>query len=62
MRQSYPCLYIAVLEHQNKIQEKQEFMAECKKYENGAPLDYSKYVHGFLIPWLDTQRREGKLK
>ena len=58
----YPCLYIAILEHLQMVKEKQEYMDKCKQYEHGTPEDYGKYVHGYFIPWLNEQRKTGKLK
>ena len=36
-------------------------MLKCKGFENDCK-NYSWYVHGYWLPWLDYQREAGKLK
>ena len=36
-------------------------MMECKDLKNSFD-QYSLYVHGYLLPWLDEQRQNGLLK
>ena len=36
-------------------------MNKCKLYEI-AEEKYSLYIHGYFLPWLDQQRKAGKLK
>ena len=51
----YPCLYIFILEILDKLAEKKKYMKECEQYEYGLSEDYSKFVHGFWIPWIEDQ-------
>ena len=39
-------------------------MQECKNFENfpGIPIKYSLYIHGYLFPWFQQQREQGKIK
>ena len=36
------------------------YMEECKKYEN-SNNNYSTYVHGYFLPWLQQQRDAGNI-
>ena len=36
-------------------------MSKCMAYENDEE-NYSLYVHGYWLVWLDQQRKAGKLK
>ena len=36
-------------------------MKKYKAYEKNQ-AKYSLYVHGYFIPWLEQQRRDGKLE
>ena len=38
-----------------------EYQKFCKSCEFGDYLNYSLYIHGWLIPWLDEQRSTGKI-
>ena len=38
-----------------------EYQKFCKGCEFGDYLNYSLYIHGWLIPWLDEQRSTGKI-
>ena len=58
----YPCLYIFILEILDKTTEKKKYMKECEQYEYGLSEDYSKFVHGFWIPWIEDQIQEGNIR
>ena len=38
----------------------QKYMDQCKDYEDSKDK-YSHYIHGYLLPWLNEQRKAGKL-
>ena len=61
LESNYPCLYIAVLKKIGRHDKVEAFMHKCKRYENDCK-NYSWYVHGYWLPWLDYQREAGKLK
>ena len=51
-----------MLKAEGKDSELNEFMIECKQYKKEDDIyKYSVYVHGWLIPYLDKMRREGRL-
>ena len=52
LKHTYPCLYVIVLEKLNKFQEKQRFMEESESFMSELPENYSRYVHGCFLPWL----------
>ena len=61
LRLSYPRFYIAIMTLLKKEDLKRKFMQECKEHEFGETEDYSKYIHGYFLPWLDDQRAAGKI-
>ena len=51
-----------MLKAEGKDSELNEFMIECKQYKKEDDIyKYSLYVHGWLIPYIDKMRREGRL-
>ena len=49
----YPCLYIYILKKRSMDLELSKYMNTCKQYENDRDATkYSKYVHGYWIPYL----------
>ena len=36
-------------------------MLECKSYENDA-RNFTLYINGYFIPWIEQQRANGKIK
>ena len=60
LEQYYPCLYIYVIRKRGMDNELDRYMQECKKYEN-SNYNYSMYVHGYFIPWLQQQRETGNI-
>lgn len=51
-----------MLKAEGKDSELNEFMIECKQYKREDDIyKYSLYVHGWLIPYLDKMRKEGRL-
>ena len=57
----YPSLFIFILESFDKTERIEQYMNKCKAYEEDR-YQYSLYVHGYFLVWLDQQRKEGKLK
>jgi len=57
----YPHIYRFVLVQLNQTEKLEKYEKKCMKYLN-QPEKYYLYVHGYFLPWLDQQRREGKLK
>ena len=60
LSEAYPSLYILILKHFKMPERIESFMAKCKEYED-SPENYSLYIHGFFLVWLDQQRQAGKL-
>ena len=52
---AYPSLYYFILEHFKMTARIEEYMAQCKTFENDA-VKFSLYIHGYLHPWFDRQR------
>ena len=61
LKRFYPSLYICVLQHLKRKDLLDKYMQECKEYINDSKK-YSLFIHGYLIPWVDQQRADGKLK
>ena len=57
---SYPCLYIFILKELNFTEKLEHYKLKCKGLEE-VNHQYSLYVHGFLIPYLEELREGGKL-
>ena len=58
----FPCIYIAIICKQiNEPDEEALFKEECRGCMYSVE-NYSLYVHGFWLPWLEQQRKEKKLK
>ena len=57
----YPSLYIHMLGSLDKPDKIEQYMAKCKEYEDHRGK-FSLYIHGYFLPWLDQQRKAGKLK
>ena len=51
LSQSYPSLYLLILEHLQMTDEIEKYMAKCKEYENDHEK-FSLYVHGYFLAWL----------
>ena len=53
LAQCYPGLYIHVLKSyfENSQAMIEAYMQSCKTFEND-PENYSLYVHGYFLPWL----------
>ena len=67
LRQNYPGLYVYMLKFFDKGVELEQFTKKCKRYGNdrkhgGDSYKYSLYIHCYLIPWLEQQRKDGKLR
>ena len=61
LSQSYPSLYILILEHFQLTGRIEDYMEKCKAFENITDK-YSLYIQGYFLIWLDKQRQLGKLK
>ena len=62
LRKGYPRMYIYVMTYIGRLEKVKEYRNECKKLECGSMADYSYYVHGWFLVWLDEQRAAGKLR
>ena len=60
LKQNYPATAIKILRHLDRHQEAKDYMDLCKKLR-GIESNFSQYVHGYFLPWLDQQRAEGKI-
>ena len=60
LKQNYPAAALMVLQCLDKEIEAEVYMKNCKKAERDV-RNYSYYVHGYLLPWLQKQRSEGNL-
>ena len=56
LSQSYPSLFLLILEHLQMNDEIEQYMAKCKEFENDHEK-YSLYVHGYLLAKLDQLRQ-----
>ena len=61
LRKKYTCLYVFALRSLGKEDELEDFTNMCKKYKKGKAENYSIYIHGYLLPWLEEQRATGQL-
>ena len=52
LSETYPRLFLFILEHFEMADRIEEYMAQCKAFEEN-PKKYSLYVHGFFLVWLD---------
>ena len=57
----FPCLNILVLIYLKKESEVENYMRRCKGLENN-PRQYSLYLHGYWLPWLEQLRNAHILK
>ena len=64
--QHYPSLHVYILKQLNEKDKIEEYMSQCKKFEDDSLEEdlqnYSLYVHGYFLIWLDLQREAGKLR
>ena len=58
----YPSLFMAVLRRMGRESELTSYMDHCRQQREGDFLDYSLYVHGYVIPRIKQLRRAGRLK
>ena len=58
---AYPSLYIHLLGFLDEPDRIELYMAKCKQLENDRKI-FTLYIHGYFLPWLDQQRKAGKLK
>ena len=61
LKQFYPSLYIFMLKHLKKMDVLEQYRQQCRSHETN-PLNYSLYLHGFYLDWLEQQRTAGRLK
>ena len=45
----------------DKQKDLKDYMDHCKKLRGGDHGQYTLYIYGFLLPWLQEQREQGKL-
>ena len=56
----YPSLYIFILKSLHQSTKIKEYQLQYKSCEND-PYKYSVYIHGYLLPWFEHQRVDGKI-
>ena len=52
LSESYPGLFICILEHLSMTDKIEDYMTQCKEYENDRER-YSLYIQGYLLIWLE---------
>ena len=52
LMQSYPSLAVMVLKKMGRHSDAEKFIQKCKEYEHDYQ-NYTYYIFGYLIPWLD---------
>ena len=57
----YPCLSVYVKKKLGMKEDLRRYMENCRKLEKDYE-QYSWYLHGYFIPWLEEQRAKGDLK
>ena len=57
----FPCLCIHVMKKNGMKRELEKYMEDCKAKEDGEIGQYSLYVHGYWLPWLEMEREAGNL-
>ena len=62
LRKGYPRMYIYVMTRIGMLDKVKEYREECKKLENAEATQYSYYIHGWFLVWLEEQRAAGKIK
>ena len=60
--ENYPGIYILILKHLQRENEIEEYMDSCRNSKNLECEKYSRYVHGYLQPFLEQKREKGLLK
>ena len=53
-------MFIFVLKNIGKDFEVKSYMDECKALEQD-PEQFTTYIHGYWVPWLQEQRMTGKI-
>ena len=53
IEEKYPCLYLYVCWSLGEKKRMSEYMQNCEVLGFGVKETFSKYVHGFFLPWLD---------
>ena len=61
LRNHYPNVYKKALQVLGKEKELKAYIKYCKSKRDTCPEDYSIYVHGFLLPLINSMRVNGKL-
>ena len=52
LSETYPSLYIHILDHFGETDKVHKYMEKCKGYEKDYEK-YSLYIHGYWLIWLD---------
>ena len=58
----YPSLYLYICWSFGEKKKMSEYMKSCEILCFGGEQTYSKYVHGYFMPWLDMQKSARKVK
>ena len=61
MRDHYPDIYRKALQVLGKEKELKSYIQYCKNKRDTSFEDYSIFVHGFLLPFFESMRLNGKL-
>ena len=51
LKVKYPCVFIFLLKKMDRLEDLEEYMQSCRKFEEGEDVwDYSRYLHGYWLP------------
>ena len=53
LMEHYPAVFILSFVHLKRSQELLQYSEYCRALQTGDPGEYSLYIHGFLLPWLE---------
>ena len=66
LERGYPRMYIYVMTQLGELEVVKAYREKCKrfkyKYADSLDTNYSYYVHGWFLVWLEEQRAAGKIK
>ena len=55
-------MYFAALEHLSRKNEGEQYMEICKAFKNSDHEEYTQYVFGYLLPFLDELKSKNATK
>ena len=59
LKDNYPAFYLAFCHDCNLSKKESQFINECALLSDVGPKQYSKFVHGYVLPTLKLQREAG---